>query len=242
MAKKDEKLYFKKIGAEGVDFTLGKPFSDPENLGSLLSAMAAIFTLMPKNSVKVVDLGCGSGWTSDFYAKAGHNVTGIDISKPAITAAIGFFKRDNLSFLCCDFDKMPFKDEFDVAIFNDSLHHTDDEKETLKSVYKILKPGGIIIICEPGVGHSKSQSSLEAMKKYSVSERDMPPKLSIKALKLAGFKNIKTYSHPSKIHRVSYKNFDCKKKLLNFTTSRIFTLFLFSSIMKKNHGVVTAIK
>ncbi|MCX6728184.1 MAG: class I SAM-dependent methyltransferase [Candidatus Saccharibacteria bacterium] len=242
MTKKDEKLYFSKIGQTGVDFTLNKPFSDPENLGSLLSDMAAIFSLMPKTPVEVADLGCGSGWTSNFYALAGHKVTGIDISKPAIDAANGFFKRENLTFVCSDFDKMKFRDKFDVAIFSDSLHHTDDESETLKSVYSILKPGGMIIICEPGTGHSKSVSSIEAKKIYSVTERDMPPKLSKKALKNSGFKNIKSYAHPARLHRVNYKQFSNNKKILNHTVPRTALSLAFSSFMKNNHGIVTASK
>jgi len=242
MTKRNEKLYFKKIGKDGLDFTLNKPFSDHENLGSLLSDMAAIFTLMPKGVVRVADLGCGSGWTSDFYARAGHDVIGIDISKPAIDAATGFFLRPNLSFICCDFDKMPFVDEFDVAIFSDSLHHTDDEMKTLKSVYKILKPGGTIIICEPGMGHSKSPSSVEAIKKYGVNERDMPPKLSKKALKNAGFKDIEIYGHPAKLHRANYKQFSGKKSLLNLAITRSLLSFVYSSAMKNNHGLITARK
>ncbi|NTW61858.1 methyltransferase domain-containing protein [Candidatus Saccharibacteria bacterium] len=242
MAKKDERLYFKKIGSGGVEFTLNKPFSDIENVGTLLSDIAAIFTLLPKEVSNIADLGCGSGWTSDFYARAGHHVTGIDISKPAIDAAKMNFKRDNLSFSCSDFDKMRFKDDFDVAIFSDSLHHTDDEGETLKSVYKILKPGGKIIICEPGTGHSKSAGSLEAVKKYGVSERDMPPRLSVGSLKAAGFNNIRVYGHPAKIHRVNYKHFVGKKSVLNYTVARSVLSLLYSSLLKSRHGIVVAQK
>jgi len=242
MTKTNERLYFKKIGDVGVDFTLRKPFSDPENLGSLLSNIAAIFELMPKTPVKIVDLGCGSGWTSEFYAKAGHDVTGLDISKPAIDAAKKYFKMPNLHFVCSDFDKLNMDNTFDVAVFNDSLHHTDDERQTLKSVYKILKPDGMIIICEPGKGHSKSVSSVAAMKEYGVSERDMPPKLSKKALIGAGFRDIKVYSHPSKLHRAGYKQFSNTRVFLNSVISRGLVLLALSTVMRSNSGIVTAKK
>ena len=113
---------------------------------------------------------------------------------------------------------------------------------TLESVYKILKPGGMIIICEPGTGHSKSVSSLEAKKIYGVTERDMPPKLSKNALKNAGFKNIKTYAHPARLHRVNYKQFLNNKKILNRTVSRGVLSLAFSSFLKNKHGIVTATK
>ena len=74
MGKTEEDKYFNKIGKAGLEFTLGKPFSDLENVGSLLSDMAAIFSLMPKRQLRIADMGCGSGWTSNFYALAGHDV------------------------------------------------------------------------------------------------------------------------------------------------------------------------
>lgn len=242
MTKKGEKSYFDKIGVSGIDFTVKKPFSDIDNVGPLLSDISAIFSLMPKRQNKIIDLGCGTGWTSNFYALAGNDVVGVDISKTAIKEAQSKFGRNNLKFEVCDYDSLKYKDYFDIAIFNDSLHHADDEVRTLKAVYKTLKPDGIIILCEPGRGHAKSLSSIEAVNKYDVNERDMPPRISKKALRIAGYKNIKIYTHPSKLHNSQYKTFSGYKKFFNNPFGRLISTLLFSTILKMDHGIITAKK
>jgi SAM-dependent methyltransferase len=244
--KKGEKLYFKKIGEAGVNYSLKKPFSDVA-VGSLLHDIAAVFTLFPETPrpLKILDLGCGTGWTSNFYFQAGHKVTGVDISKDAILAAKKHYgKEDDLTFLCSDYDKLSFNETFDVAIFFDSLHHSEDEIDGLSAAYKSLKKGGTLIVCEPGLGHSKNPKSIEAVRKYGVNERDMPPKLSVKKIKEVGFKNIKTYAYPAMIHRALYTNGTSRKtKLLrNNSLFRGLTALLLSTVAKPFHGIVKAIK
>lgn len=244
MAKAGEKTYFKKIGPEGVSFTLAKPFSDPNNVGSLLHDIAAVFTLLPKPPSRILDLGCGSGWTSSFYAKAGYEVTGVDISPDAIKAAQQHFKDvSNLSFKAGDYDELKFKSEFDAVIFFDSLHHAEDELAALSAAYRSLKPGGILIACEPGVGHSKTQNSLDAVAKYGVNERDMPPKLLRRQLKKAGFRTIQTFAYPATTHRALYlQRRGLIGKLRNISAFRGATAALLTTLLLRNHGIVIASK
>lgn len=55
--------------------TLNKPFFDPE-VGSLLAQIGSVISLIPAGSQKLLDCGCGSGWTSSFFAKYGLELTG----------------------------------------------------------------------------------------------------------------------------------------------------------------------
>src|SRR5438445_324063 len=89
MAKAGERAYFKAIGKEGIEHSLYKPFSNGITIGGLLHDIAAVYSLLPNPGVsqKILDLGCGTGWTSHFYAQSGHDVVGVDISKEAIAAA-----------------------------------------------------------------------------------------------------------------------------------------------------------
>jgi 2-polyprenyl-3-methyl-5-hydroxy-6-metoxy-1,4-benzoquinol methylase len=245
MAKAGEKTYFKEIGADGVAFTLAKPFSDPNNVGSLLHDIAAVFTLLPKPPARILDLGCGSGWTSSFYAKGGYEVVGVDISPDAVKAAKKHFKDvPNLTFKAGDYDELSFSNEFDAVVFFDSLHHAEEECEALKTAYKALKPGGVLIANEPGVGHSKTQKSLDAVAKYGVNERDMPPKLLRPQLREAGFKSIKTYAYPAIAHRTLYLEREgIVGKLRNTNIARgLVSLLLSTFFLLRNHGVVTATK
>ncbi len=246
MAKAGERTYFKAIGQDGIENSLYKPYSDGVTIGGLLHDIAAVYSLFPDHQakLKVLDLGCGTGWTSSFYAQSGHQVTGVDISPDAVEAAQKHFAHlKNLKFICSDYDNMPYENEFDVAIFFDSLHHSEDEQDGLKAAYKALKPGGKIIICEPGLGHSKTAQSINAVKTYGVNERDMPPKLSRKALKQSNFKNLKTYAYPAMVHRALYSSGAGKTKILRSNDwFRALTVAIFATIAKPWHGIVTATK
>lgn len=101
---------------------------------------------------------------------------------------------------------MKYKDEFDVAVFFDCLHHAENVEAALKTVHKSLKDGGVVIISEPGRGHSKSEHSLEAVRKYGVAEEDMPPSKIIANAKRAGFKAWRVYPDIGLIQRALVKD------------------------------------
>jgi ubiquinone/menaquinone biosynthesis C-methylase UbiE len=63
-----------------------------------------------------------------------YNVTGQDISEDMINLAEknkSRYRLSNLHFLCCDYESMNFNEEFDYALFYDSLHHSVDEFKSL---------------------------------------------------------------------------------------------------------------
>lgn len=248
MVKKGELEYYKNIGTVGIEFSIEKPYSDRLNAGELLASIGAIFTQIyntfENQSVRILDLGCGTGWSSNLFALSGHDVVGVDVSKDAIDAAKSKFKRSNLVYKRIDYNNLTALGNFDVAIFIDSLHHADNIEEVLKSVKKVLKKGGICIICEPGKGHSKSPDAIEAMEKYGVNEKDLPPNITIKHAKSAGFVTYKLYSHPAKLQKANYKRFQTGKKavFLNNAVGRLLGNIYISSIGKIHHGLVVLYK
>ncbi|QQS18920.1 class I SAM-dependent methyltransferase [Candidatus Saccharibacteria bacterium] len=242
MAKSGEKSYFKEIGEAGINYTLAKPFSDPPNLGSLLHDIAAVFSLLPPPPARILDLGCGSGWTSAFFARAGYDVVGVDISPEAVEAASKhYLELPNVSFVVGDYDTLAYSGEFDAAVFFDSLHHAEDEVLALKAAFVALRPGGILVACEPGVGHSKTAKSIDAMERYGVNERDMPPKLLRIQMRKAGFSTIKTYAYPAISHRALYFNrTGWIGRLRNIAMVRALTVGMLATILRRNHGIVVA--
>ncbi len=201
MAKQDEIDYLKNLGSEGIIHAYNKPFSD-ENCGLYLTDMGTIMSLMPQPPARVLDLGAGTGWTSLFFAQRGYDVVGQDIAPDMIELANK--KKDesrleNLSFVVSDYEEMDFCDEFDVAVFYDALHHCIDERQAVKSAYEALKPNGILITVEPGSGHADSEPTREAVRKFGVTEKDMPPRLVISLGKEIGFRKwqlFQRYSNP----------------------------------------------
>jgi len=199
-SRKDfERAYFANIGDSGRRHAVAKPWSD-ENCGGLLQEIAPIFSLCPPPPARLLDIGCGAGWTSDLFARRGYDVTGVDISPDAIELASGTYARNNLRFLLHDFDDAldPTSEPFDIAVFFDSLHHSEDERRPLSFAYDALRQGGICIVCEPGTGHARAESSRHATETFHVTERDMPPRAVRAAALSAGFRSVTCYPHPQR--------------------------------------------
>ena len=205
VSKDNEKNYLRNIGEEGQKHAYHKPFSD-EKCGAYLMDIGSIISLLPPPPCKILDLGVGSGWTSVFFAQRGYQVIGQDISDDFLDLANKNKTRyqiKTLEFMACDYEELPFIDEFDCALFYDSLHHSTNAEKAINAVYRSLKSGGLFISIEPGIGHSKSAESNKAKEMYGVTEKDMPPVLITKLGKKAGFRKVKIYlrqnNHPIEI-------------------------------------------
>lgn len=246
MSKKNEKAYYSRIGEDGIKFSVNKPYSDKVSMGCLMHNIASVASLLKNNfnekNVNIIDIGCGSGWTSHQFALMGHDVTGVDIASDAINAAKSTFKLSNLNYREIDFDSMgkSIGEKFDVTVFIDSLHHSDSIEKTLKSAKAVLKRGGLCIVCEPGRGHSKAPDAIEAVAKYGVTESDLPPTTLIKAAKNAGFHKYKIYASPSLMHRSLYWEYENGgiKNLIKNDFIRLLSLVSFFVFKKSKEGIV----
>jgi SAM-dependent methyltransferase len=175
--KQGEVDYLKNIGAAGMQHAYDKPFSDPTCASNLIS-MGIIMSLLPHPPARLLDLGCGTGWSSAFYARRGYRVVGQDIAPDMIEYAErnrARYEAADLEFVCSDYESLSFAEPFDCAVFYDALHHAVDEHAALASVFRALRPGGVLITHEPGAGPSTSPDSIRAMELYGVTEKDMPP-------------------------------------------------------------------
>jgi ubiquinone/menaquinone biosynthesis C-methylase UbiE len=200
MPKQGDIDYLKNIGDAGVRHATDKPFSGGEFAKHLID-LGVIAGLLPPPPARILDLGCGTGWTSCFLARRGYQVVGQDISADMIDQAqlnrTRYEVGENLSFVVCDYEEMRFVEEFDAALFFDSLHHSVDEEAALRMVYRALRPNGVCITSEPGDGHAKSPHARQAMERYQVTERDMPARRIRKAARKAGFRDFRTFPHLS---------------------------------------------
>jgi len=194
--------YFKNIGS-AMQHAIQKPWSDAK-CGAYLMELGAIISLLPPSG-RLLDMGCGTGWTSVFFAKRGFDVVGQDLVPEAIEAARQL-KVDNglenLDFVVGDYEGLTFDAEFDIAVFFDSLHHAMREDLALASAYRALKPGGLCITSEPGLGHG--YRARETVEQWGVTERDMHPSRVIAAARKTGFKTVGIYPHARYLEAVLY--------------------------------------
>lgn len=93
--------------------------------------------------IKILDLGCGSGLFVEELAKAGYDSHGLDISSESVR--FGELKGiKNIGVM--DSHKINFVDKtFDVVLTLDFMQHLEDETWVLKEIYRVLKPGGIVV-------------------------------------------------------------------------------------------------
>ena len=207
MAKQGEIDYVAGIGEIGAEHARGKPFTAPD-CGRLLSDLGGIFMVLPPAPARLLDLGCGSGWTSVFFARRGYQVTGQDIAPDMIALAernraesgIG-----NLDFVVSDYETLGFSDQFDAAVFYDALHHAEDPTQALAGAWRALKPGGVLVTIEPGVGHADAEHSKAAVDAFGVTERDMPPRDIVRLGRAVGFRGARVYPTPKMLAMIQYE-------------------------------------
>ncbi len=103
-------------------------------------------------SLKILDIGCGTGRHAIEMTKRGYNVTGIDLSESQLQRAREKAEAAgvNIKFLRHDARNLPFSGEFDVAIMlcegGFPLMETDEMNfEILRSAAKALKKPGKFI-------------------------------------------------------------------------------------------------
>ena len=102
-----------------------------------------------------------------------------------------------------DYESLSFREEFDVVVFFDCLHHAVDEVSALQSAWRALKPGGICITSEPGLGHERRSAAI--MAEFGTTERDMHPAKIIRAGKKVGFRSFSVHPHASYLYISLYR-------------------------------------
>lgn len=91
----------------------------------------------------ILDVGCGAGFLSNELAKAGHKVTGVDLSETSLAVAARFDETKTVIYKPADAYALPFADaSFDVVCAMDFLEHVEDPARAVKEFSRVLKPGG----------------------------------------------------------------------------------------------------
>lgn len=99
------------------------------------------------NFKELLDLGCGFGRNSIYFAKKDFKVTAVDLSDYAINNVNEWAKRENLRIHTelCDMIDLPFKDNtFDSIIAHNVIYHTDTKGfvKIIDEIKRILKING----------------------------------------------------------------------------------------------------
>jgi SAM-dependent methyltransferase len=116
------------------------------------------------NRRNLLDIGCNDAKKLSYFDANGWQIYGIDISEPAVEAARCGIPQGQ--FYCGSLESANFEPEsFDVIRLDNVLEHLEKPIETLKDIYRIIKPGGRLYLYVPN-GES---FTLCYLKGYSIS-------------------------------------------------------------------------
>ncbi|MBE9138715.1 3-demethylubiquinone-9 3-O-methyltransferase [Nodosilinea sp. LEGE 07088] len=95
--------------------------------------------------LRVLDVGCGGGFTCEFLAQRQAQVWGLDQSANCIAAAQAHAGAEGLPIAYCwgVAEDLPFEAAgFDVVICVDVLEHVASPQDAIAEMSRVLKPGG----------------------------------------------------------------------------------------------------
>ncbi len=115
-----------------------------ESIGQML------ILLTPR--VKIADLGAGDGTVSRLLARQAEFVHCIDNSPRMVELGRSLAKKEqlkNVDYVLGDIEKVPLPDRsVDIALLSQALHHAENPKKALSEAFRILKPGGRLLILD----------------------------------------------------------------------------------------------
>lgn len=102
---------------------------------------------MLNNTMKVIDVGCGSGRIIKYLKGRYGQITGIDPSQAIFIANELIGKEDTVELIQTSTDHIPFADNyFDFGYSLGVLHHIPDTAKALNDCIKKIKPGGYFLL------------------------------------------------------------------------------------------------
>jgi ArsR family transcriptional regulator len=153
-----------------------------------------LLALMPP--VVIADLGAGEGTFSQMLARRAKKVIAVDNSEKMVEYGADLARKHgvkNLEYRKGDLEAVPLRNgSIDVAFFSQALHHAQHPERAVAEAWRILKPGGRIVVLDL-LRHNYE----EARELYADLWLGFTEVEASRYLRQAGFKNIET----SVVHR-----------------------------------------
>jgi SAM-dependent methyltransferase len=97
--------------------------------------------------LRILDAGAGNGWLSYRLAQRGHQVAALDLLVNCFDGLGAHVHYDaDFTPVQAEFDRLPFAaEQFDLVLFNASLHYATDYATTLGEAWRTICPGGRLV-------------------------------------------------------------------------------------------------
>lgn len=117
------------------------------SLGGINLVSEIIETYKTEQNIKILDVGCGSGYSVNCLSEMGLDATGIDFSEEIIN--LGKERYKNINIKVMDANNLNFSESyFDLILFECSLSVMKNPEKILGSCKKLLKKDGMILLSD----------------------------------------------------------------------------------------------
>lgn len=126
--------------------TYDSDFNKTRDLDKIITRVS-LTNLKNKN---VLELGCGTGKNTEFLVEKAKSVVAIDFSDKMLKVAKEKIQAENVTFKTQNLTKtwdLP-NENFDVVLGNLVLEHIKNLKPIFQEAFRVLKPNGILFLCE----------------------------------------------------------------------------------------------
>ncbi|MDQ6698371.1 MAG: class I SAM-dependent methyltransferase [Actinomycetota bacterium] len=216
--------YLRELVADGGEdterFHLTKPFQGGPDFApfwvDVFQFLDVIHAVDLPSRSRILDVGCGPGWTVHWLAKLGHDVIGLDISAELLDIAEQRMRSDphtpfvgqpfTYDLRVHDIEAAPLHLDrpVDLALFESTLHHFYDPVSALRNTALDLADTGLLAVIEasaPPVGSIWHDQNVELMRRYHTIERPYTRDQLYEMLDLAGLSFVEFFRPVNRLYR-----------------------------------------
>jgi SAM-dependent methyltransferase len=126
-------------------------------LAPTLARLTEVHEVLSRPGARVVDVGCGFGWSTLALARAypGAVVHGVDVDRPSVEAArdtaAAAGLEDRVTFHHADAAELRLVEPFDAAFAFECVHDMPRPVEVLDAVRRAVRPDGVVVVVDEAV-------------------------------------------------------------------------------------------
>ena len=179
--KDTARAYFDELaGRFGKDYVPGRSWK------ALAEALIKVL-----NYQVVADLGAGEGTLAQLLAQRAEKVIAVDLSPKMVEFGQNLATQNgllNLEYRIGDIEAPPIDDAcLDLAVLSQALHHAENPQRAVDAAFRILKPGGRLIVLDLLLHHFDEARELYGDRWLGFAESELAG-----MLERAGFLQIET--------------------------------------------------
>jgi 2-polyprenyl-3-methyl-5-hydroxy-6-metoxy-1,4-benzoquinol methylase len=140
--KNNEKMFFYESFADDFDSKM--------NMYDTNKRLEVVYNeLLPGDlkGKKLLDAGCGTGWFSKWACDRNADVTSMDLGEKLLARVA---QKCSSTRVVGSILEIPFPDNtFDIVVSSEVIEHVPDPYKAMQELYRVLKPGGTMVLTTP---------------------------------------------------------------------------------------------